>query len=487
MTLMTDSSNGDSASPPELVSRARAGMAAGGVVEVAAQVPQPFGGDGFGDVAGPDAADDFVAVAGAGDGDVEPPPSALLVERAEVHGDLPVLVRPVADGEDQHVPLVALHGFEALDEEPAQPVVGEEPVQVGAVLPGLADRGLDRLGLGLAEGDHTEAEGGPGVVVVNHPFSDRGGLLRVIPGASPPVGPVHPEQLHADVGPVAVPAGEGDEPSFVERGVGERDERLVQGPVVPAQRQAPVGAGCLGVVEDRLELRGVVGVFGPFLFVVSGGAGEEVARRQLLLVSGQDQGRAAVDAVDGIAGADLAGLVEDDDVEVQVRWQVLADRERGHHEAWLDRLRDVAGPFDQGPHRHVLLLFLRFAADDGGLADVAAGAPRVAGADDAARGRRDECPVQLPVFADQRVPVGRAHRGQVRVGPEVMLRPFLQQGPFDHLGHLPGRHPFGNAEVDGDAEAVRGQRRAAGLVNVPFVLPAGVLAKGCDEISARRS
>ena len=328
-----------------------------------------------------------------------------------------------------------------------------------------------------------EAEGGPGVVVVNHPLGNRGGFLRVIPGASPPVSPVHPEQFHADVGPVAVPAGEGDQPSFVEGGVGERDERLVHGPVVPAQRQAPEGAGCLGVVEDRLELGGVVGVFGPFLFVISGGAGEEIARRQLLLVSGQDQGRAAVDAVDGIAGADLAGLVEDDHIEAQVRGQVLADRQRGHHEARLDRLRDVAGPFDQGPHRHVLFLFLRFPADDGGLAEVAAGTPRVAGADDAARGRCDEGAIEFLVFADQRVPVGRAYRGQVRVGPEVVLRPFLQQGPLDHAGHLPGWHALGNAEVDGDVEAVGGQRRPAGLVDVPFVLSAGVLAKSGDQVT----
>jgi len=287
----------------------------------------------------------------------------------------------------------------------------------------------------------------------------------------------------ADVGSVAVPAGEGDEPSFVERGVGECDERLMHGPVVPAQCQAPVGARGLGQVEDRLELGGVIGVFGPFLFIVSGAAGEEVAWWQLLLISGQDQGRAAVDAVDGVARADLAGLVEDDDIEVQIRGQVLADCQRGHYEARLNRLRDVAGPFDQGPDRHVLFLFFRFAADDRGLADVAAGTPGVAGANDAARGRCDERSVELAVFADQRVPVCRAHRGQVRVRPEVVLRPFLQQSPFDYLRHLPRRHAFGNAEVDGDVEAMRGQPGTAGLIDMPFVLAAGIIAKGRDQIT----
>ena len=56
-----------------------------------------------------------------------------------------------------------------------------------------------------------------------------------------------------------------------------------------------------------------------------------------------------------------------------------------------------------------------------------------------------------------------------------MFGPFLQEGTFDHLGYLLRRDPFGNAEVNGDVEAVCGQRCAAGEVDVPFVLAAGVL------------
>ena len=158
--------------------------------------------------------------------------------------------------------------------------------------------------------------------------------------------------------------------------------------------------------------------------------------------------------------------------------QVLADRQRGHHEARLDRLRDVAGPFDQRPHRHVLSLLLRFAADDGGLADVAARTPRVAGADDAARGRRDQRAVQFPVFADQRVPVRRAYRGQGRVGPELVLGPFLQQRPLDHAGHLPRTGT--RSEMQKSMATSRPWAASAarhGLVGVPFVLSAGVLAQ----------
>src|SRR5499433_1607055 len=95
------------------------GEGLGGVAEVAAEVLHPVAGDGFGDVAGPDAADDFGAAAGTGDGHVEQAPPGRPAQRAEVRGDLALLVRPVADGQDQHVPFLALRGRCALDEEPA--------------------------------------------------------------------------------------------------------------------------------------------------------------------------------------------------------------------------------------------------------------------------------------------------------------------------------------------------------------------------------
>src|SRR5262245_60257455 len=94
----------------------------GGIAEVAAEVLHPFTGNGFGDVTGTDAADDFDTVAGTGDGYVEQAPPVWSPQRAKVLGDLARLVRPIADGQDQHVPFVALRGRCGLDEEPAQPV-----------------------------------------------------------------------------------------------------------------------------------------------------------------------------------------------------------------------------------------------------------------------------------------------------------------------------------------------------------------------------
>ena len=96
---------------------------------------------------------------------------------------------------------------------------------------------------------------------------------------------------------------------------------------------------------------------------------------------------------------------------------------------------------------------------------------------------RDQGLVQLLVLPDQRVAVRRAHGGQSRVGPEVMLGPFLQERPLDHLGHLRGLDVLGDAEVDGNIQAVGGQRRAGGLVGVPFVPPAGVVEHAREEVS----
>ena len=60
----------------------------------------------------------------------------------------------------------------------------------------------------------------------------------------------------------------------------------------------------------------------------------------------------------------------------------------------------------------------------------------IAGTDDVSCSRGDEAVVEQLVLADQRIPVGCADSGQGRVASQVLIRPFLQQGPFDHPWHL---------------------------------------------------
>lgn len=206
---------------------------------------------------------------GAGDRDVQPPPSALPVQRPEVHGDLSVLVGPVAHREDQDVAFVALHGLQALNEEAAQPAGSvEEPVQVRPVPPDVTERGFDGDRLPLAERHDAQAPVRPRVEVMDDALCHLRGLCRVVACRASPVCAIHVEQLDADVWAVGVGTGERDQAALVERHVGERDQRFVPGTVVPAQGQAAEDAGALCQVEHRLEIGCVIGFLGPLVPVV---------------------------------------------------------------------------------------------------------------------------------------------------------------------------------------------------------------------------
>ena len=65
---------------------------------------------------------------------------------------------------------------------------------------------------------------------------------------------------------------------------------------------------------------------------------KNVGRRQLALVTGDHELVAPQDRRHRLGRADLARLVEDDDVEVgPIRGQQLGDDQRAHRPAWLER------------------------------------------------------------------------------------------------------------------------------------------------------
>ena len=127
--------------------------------------------------------------------------------------------------------------------------------------------------------------------------------------------------------------------------MGEGEEGLVATAVGPEETRIPEGTDGLGKFQDRREV-GDVGGCGLVSLSVRHPV-EEGRRRQLLVVTGRDEGLAPIDAVDGIAWGDLGCLVEDHDVERHVRRQVLTDRKWGHHEARLDGEGRVAAAFDE--------------------------------------------------------------------------------------------------------------------------------------------
>ena len=59
-----------------------------------------------------------------GDCNIEPSPSALSVERTEVHGHFAILVRPVAYGEENDITLITLYVLQVLDEQRFLGIVG---------------------------------------------------------------------------------------------------------------------------------------------------------------------------------------------------------------------------------------------------------------------------------------------------------------------------------------------------------------------------
>jgi hypothetical protein len=169
----------------------------------------------------------------------------------------------------------------------------------------------------------------------------------------------------------AIAPGEGGELTVVERGVAVADEVFVAAPVVPAKGQRVEAAACLHQIKDGFVVGGEILLVAVFIDVF--GTAEERGGWELLLVSDGDEGSCAVDAVDGVSGAYLTGFIEDDDVEFDVRRQVLADGEGTHHEAGVDGLDDISCAADQVTNWDVLSLLLSLAKDDSCLPGGAAG------------------------------------------------------------------------------------------------------------------
>ena len=151
--------------------------------------------------------------------------------------------------------------------------------------------------------------------------------------------------------------------------VRERDEALVAAAVVPAQRARPDQR--ISDVQDGreprrqdlarpIECRGLL-----FVLQVERGLGrEEDRRRELEVVAGHHGALAAEDGGDGVRGQDLAGLVEDHEVEVgPVRGEDLAHEERAHRPAGLHGGQDVRGGREQVPDRQVADLPLGLARE----------------------------------------------------------------------------------------------------------------------------
>ena len=95
-----------------------------------------------------------------GDGNIETPFTAIAVHGAEVHRDPSRGIGAVADGEEDHIPLVSLDVFQVLDENGLNGSVGEVLFDLRILPACLLQQIVDKLLLGLAERDNAYAEPG---------------------------------------------------------------------------------------------------------------------------------------------------------------------------------------------------------------------------------------------------------------------------------------------------------------------------------------
>ena len=229
-----------------------------------------------------------------------------------------------------------------------------------------AQREVDPLRVPHAQRDHPEGLPGAGPGVLQDQPDDLGDLRR---HRRLLARPVILRDDHVPQAVVARHAGERGQRAAVDPVVGERHQALVAAAVVPAQRarrqQRPQR------VEHRLEpgsqrhrLVGEVVVVGR---VAGVHLAEEVRRRQLPVVARDHHLMGPDHRADRVGGDDLARLVEDHHVEQPGQRQHLADHQRRHRPARLQREQHVAGLVEQPAQRQVAAAQRRLLADHPGL------------------------------------------------------------------------------------------------------------------------
>ena len=177
-------------------------------------------------------------------------------------------------------------------------------------------------------------------------------------------------------------AGERGQRAAVDPVVGERHQPLVPAAVVPVQRAGRQQRG--ERVEDRLEPGAERHQLLVQVVVVPRVAGvhlaEEVRRRQLMVVARDHHLMRPDHRADRVGRHDLAGLVEDHQVEQPGGGQHLADHQRGHRPARLQREQHVAGLVEQPAQRQVAAAQRGLLADHPGLQRVLGhGVPQLPG------------------------------------------------------------------------------------------------------------
>ena len=242
-----------------------------------------------------------------GDRHIQPPPPPRPVQRAKVHRDLPGLIRPIAHGKQDHVPLIPLDILQIFDKyrllRPVCPLF-----QSGIGPAGLRQKVVDQVLLADIECDNAHAVLGQLRIVAAalQLLQNCLSLRLVLPRFAPVEGALHRNQT--DLGLPVVDRGEGVELVFIEAAVAEGDQTLVPTAVVPEQ----VGLGhiqCEAVVQNALQVLCIQVVLIHCVGSKEGGG------RHLLRVAYHHPAAAPGQGAHRLAGGELGGLVEHNQVE----------------------------------------------------------------------------------------------------------------------------------------------------------------------------
>ena len=280
------------------------------------------------DLVGCEGGENLHLIAGAGNSHVQTSPSAFPVERAEGHGDPPILVLAVADREEDHIPLVALHILQVLDED--RFLGGHRQLfQIGPFGEKVREQVLNEGLLVGVESHHADAAPTEvGILQTTADLGDDGlGFRPVLPRSllSPVVDAIH--MFIGQFGIQIIRRGERKERVLVELGVAEGDKAFMLAPIVPAEMFGGEGKG-KAVIEDAVQVLHLGVIFVKGILV------EEIGRRHLLLIADHDDALAAGDGAHRLAGRHLGSLVEDDKVELRsLGFGVGHHRERAHKHA----------------------------------------------------------------------------------------------------------------------------------------------------------
>ncbi|MNU89669.1 hypothetical protein D3C71_795150 [compost metagenome] len=298
---------------------------------------------------------------------------------------------------------------------------GDELLQFRMLAAGQLQFVADRLALAHRHRAHPEGELGTMPGMLDHGAGDGLGLDRIaVTVAAIETTVRQVVEAQPRLGTLPVRAGHDEQLALVEFLVGHGDQRLVAAAVVPLQHALRKSLGR----TQRQHAFQVPGLRPRLLLIdllATGQAGEERGRWQLLVIAHHHDLPAARDRAQRIHRLDLAGFVDDQQVELDgAGLQELGHRQRAHHEHRFDGLDRRGAQAEQAPQRHVVALARDLAAQRAQRTYATGGAARQAGMVRLRRldlGQRQALAIPVAEPGDQRFMPAAIKGRQFRVRP----------------------------------------------------------------------